>query len=106
MSNYIALNGCPEPMHIFAKSGEGEIGAFHADGSECKSAEFNIRELLDDELPQAIECPWCMKMVFETEHVRRCSGYQTPPTESEIRDAYSHPTEQAKRDGLLNMLGY
>jgi len=101
MSNYIDFSGCRESMHIFAKSGEGDINAYHSDDTLCKAAEFNLSDLLNDELPTMECCPWCDRNTLDTEHMRACSGYKPAPTESEIRDAYSHPTEQAKRDSLL-----
>jgi len=100
MSNYIAFN-CAESLHFFARDGEDEINAYHADNSLCKAAEFNLEELLNDELPRMYACPWCDIATLDTEHMRACSGYKKPATEAEIRDAYSDPTERAKRDILL-----
>jgi len=99
MSNYIAFN-CAESLHFFARNGEGGIDAYHADNSACGTAEFNLAELLNDELPRMERCPWCDLATLGTEHMRACSGYKKPATEAEIRDAYSDPTEHTKRDIL------
>lgn len=101
MTNYFDSNGCPETFHTFARAGEGEISAYHSDNSECKVAEFDIEDLLNDELPTMYKCPWCDKNTLDIEHMRGCSGYQPEPTIEEIKDAYSHPADQAKRDSLL-----
>lgn len=108
MKNYFATNGCQEPMHVFAYNGEedgrGSIEAYHLDGDfyqPCKSAEFNFGDMLNDEIGVIMECPWCLKLTDSTDHIRKCSNYTPSPTEAEIRYAYSHPADQAKRDSLL-----
>lgn len=103
--NYIDIR-CNETYHVFARAGE-DIAAYHLDGDfyrVCESAEFNLTELLEDDLPTMNECPWCLRHVVGTEHIRKCSNYKPAPTADETRDAYSHPAEQAKRDGLLSRL--
>lgn len=95
---------CGQPHHFFAKRYEGEdrvIGAYHSNNSECKGAEFDVTELLEDELPQMFTCPWCNTNTIHVEHMRRCFNYQTPMSRTEIMDAYSEPCEAAKRAGML-----
>ena len=103
--NYFDSNSCSSSFHSFARSGEGDIDAFHSDNTPCEAAEFNLADLLDDDLPTMYRCPWCDKNTLDTEHMRVCSNYKPAPTADEIRDAYSHPTEHAKRDALLRDMG-
>lgn len=104
--NYVDFH-CEKPFHCFARYGE-DIHAFHLDGDFyqlCERAEFNLEELLDDDLPRMVSCPGCDKNTLnEDDHVRACIGYQKPYTREEIEDAYSGPTERAKRDGLLALM--
>lgn len=101
--NFISLNGCQEPIHAFARYGEGDIGIFHVDNSQCKAAEFDVEQLLEDDLPTMYSCPWCDTKTTETEHMRACSGYSKQATREEIIDAYSD--NPSKRDSLLSMRG-
>lgn len=99
---------CGQPLHFFAKRYEGEdevIGAYHSDSTPCKGAEFDVTELLEDELPVLIKCPWCLEVVTNTEHVRKCSNWKPLPKSQEILDAYSEPSEWAKREGMLREIG-
>lgn len=100
MNNFINFQ-CDQPSHTFARSGEGEINAYHSDDTLCEGAEFNLADLLNDELPQMRTCPWCDKNTLDGEHIRACSGYRKSATAEEVRDAYSDPTEHTKRDSLL-----
>lgn len=101
--NYIALNGCAELTHSFAKNGDGEIGCYHSDNTFCDAAEFNLADILADELPRLVRCPGCDKETLnEDDHIRACIGFKKPYSREEIMDAYSDPTEQTKRDILLS----
>jgi hypothetical protein len=97
--NFVSFN-CTEPLHTFARSGE-DIGAFHADNSECKGAEFNLTDLLNDELPEMMICPTCDHNTLDGDHIRKCMGYRPSPTATEVLGCYSDPTERAKRESLL-----
>jgi len=104
--NYINFH-CPQGFHFFAKRYEGEdveIQAYHSDNTLCESAEFNITELLEDDLPSMGECPWCLKVTTDTEHIRKCSNWKPLPKSQEILDAYSEPCAPAKREGMLRMI--
>lgn len=99
---------CNQPYHFFVKRYEGEdrvIGAYHLDNSECKGAEFDVTELLEDELPAMYTCPWCDANTIDIEHMRACSGYQTPMSWVEINSCYSEPYEAAKRVVMLREIG-
>lgn len=98
--NYFDFNNCGQSFHFFARLGE-DIEAFHSDYTLCKGAEFDLTELLENDLPRMHTCPWCEKNTPDTGHMRACSGYKPAPTADEIKDAYSHPTEQSKRDSML-----
>jgi hypothetical protein len=103
--NYITFNGCTEPLHFFARCGQDgdeTVAAFHSDNSLCEGAEFNLTDLLNDELPRMVTCPGCdQNTLNEDDHIRACISFRAPMSEAEIRDAYSDPTEQSKRDSLL-----
>src|SRR5437870_4716616 len=98
---------CDQTMHCFAKDSEGAIQAYHTvgDGSYilCETAEFRFFGFINGEMDRLVNCPWCDKTV-EEKHIRKCSGYQKPYSREEIMDAYSDPTERAKRDILLSRL--
>jgi hypothetical protein len=98
--NFVSFQ-CEQTQHSFVRYGEDEVRALHSDNTLCESAEFNLIELLEDDLPRLFECPWCLIKTLDIEHVRRCSNYKPAYSEDEIRDAYSHPADQAKRDSLL-----
>jgi hypothetical protein len=105
--NYFDTNNCGKSFHVFARdSTEDEaIQAYHPDGDYyelCKGAEFNITELLEDDLPHMYRCPWCDRVTLnDDDHIRRCSGFQKPLSRDEVLDAYSHPADAAKREAML-----
>jgi hypothetical protein len=87
--NFIDFH-CDNSFHFFARVLQGEdreINAYHSDNTLCKGAEFSLTELLEDDLPTMYVCPWCDASTLDTEHMRACSGYQTPATADEIKDA-------------------
>jgi hypothetical protein len=100
--NFVAFY-CGETQHSFARNGEDDVNAYHSDDTLCGSAEFNLSDLLNDELPRVVRCPGCDKNILnEDDHIRACIGYKKPYSEAEIRDSLSDPTEHTKRDALLS----
>jgi len=106
--NYFDSNRCSESMHVFLRDDDNHINAYHITGSDiyalCGAAEFDFADMLDGDVDRVIECPWCLQKPVEQGHIRRCSNYKPAYTEDEIRDAYSHPADGAKRDAMLKSL--
>lgn len=91
-------SSCGQTFHYFLRDDEEGLLAFHFDDSECKASEFQLPEL---DAEKFCECPQCGKRPADHGHIKVCIGYKKPYSADEIRDAYSHPTERAKRDSLL-----
>lgn len=81
MSAYFDSNNCGQSFHHFLRDDEDHIQAFHADDTECKGAEFDFADMLNDEVERIVECPWCLKRPAESDHIKAC----VPATRSSRR---------------------